>query len=100
MKTLRTLALLSLAVAALSCVKEQHPRVRPEIYHKSDVEVKATEFNEDIVDIPELLVGDLLKKSGFYYDLDTRVLHVRNPKLLTDFQITKCYGAYADVDTR
>lgn len=42
MKTLRTLALLSLAVAALSCVKEQHPRVRPEIYHKSDVEVKAT----------------------------------------------------------
>ena len=42
MKTLRTLALLSLALAALSCVKEQHPRVRPEIYHKSDVEVKAT----------------------------------------------------------
>ena len=42
MKTLRTLALLSLAMAALSCVKEQHPRVRPEIYHKSDVEVKAT----------------------------------------------------------
>ena len=42
MKTLRTLAMLSLAVAALSCVKEQHPRVRPEIYHKSDVEVKAT----------------------------------------------------------
>ena len=34
--------MLSLAVAALSCVKEQHPRVRPEIYHKSDVEVKAT----------------------------------------------------------
>lgn len=29
-------------MAALSCVKEQHPRVRPEIYHKSDVEVKAT----------------------------------------------------------
>lgn len=42
MKTLRKLALLSLAVAALSCVKEQHPRVKPEIYHKSDVEVKAT----------------------------------------------------------
>ena len=42
MKTLRKMALLSLAVAALSCVKEQHPRVKPEIYHKSDVEVKAT----------------------------------------------------------
>jgi len=36
------MALLSLAAAALSCQKEQHPRVSPEIYHKSDVEVKAT----------------------------------------------------------
>ncbi len=42
MKTLRILALLSLAATALSCMKEQHPRVKPEIYHKSDVEVKAT----------------------------------------------------------
>ena len=69
-------------------------------FYTEDKILVTTEFNEDIVDIPELLVGDLLKKSGFYYDLDTRVLHVRNPKLLTDFQITKCYGAYADVDTR
>lgn len=42
MKTLRILALLSFAVITLSCVKEQHPRLKPEIYHKSNVEVKAT----------------------------------------------------------
>lgn len=42
MKTLRILALLSLVAAALSCQKEQHPRAIPGIYHKSNVEVKAT----------------------------------------------------------
>ena len=42
MKTLRILALLSFAVITLSCQKELHPRAVPEIYHKSNVEVKAT----------------------------------------------------------
>ncbi|MBR0174152.1 MAG: hypothetical protein IJQ22_01435 [Bacteroidales bacterium] len=42
MKILRILALLSFVAAALSCVKEGNPRVRPAIYDRSNVEVKAT----------------------------------------------------------
>ena len=41
MRTLRIMALLTLAAAALSCQREQIPHVGPEGYHRSNVEVRA-----------------------------------------------------------
>ena len=70
MKTLRILALLSLAAAALSCQKEQHPRAIPGIYHKSDVEVKAT------ATLPEGWIP-MTKAVGDITDIDNAELQSR-----------------------
>ena len=64
------MALLSLAAAALSCVKEHNPRVRPEIYHKSDVEVKAT------ASLPEGWIP-MTKAEGDITDIDNTELQSR-----------------------
>ena len=49
--------------------------------------------SDEIVDDVYSLIGDCLTRSGFI-DNDEKILHVRNGKVSTDFEITKVFGSY------
>lgn len=51
--------------------------------------------NEDIIDNPEYIYGDVLKNSGFLTNSE-KTIYVRNENLSCDFEIMKVPGSYAE----
>lgn len=61
-------------------------------YYKGDGVM--VDDQEEFIDNPEFLVGDVLEKSGFKVD-DTRTIYIRNESVSSDFEVIKVQGTYA-----
>ena len=61
------------------------------MYYQNDGIV--TDENDEIVDNPESIIGNLIKESGFDEDGRTS-MYVRNDRISTDFEIYKVRGTY------